>query len=127
MADLEDLAATLEVLARPYLVVEPADSEIVIKVVSPAEPSRRLMTLAMRPATDNWVQRRPAVVRSFDEFNDLVARTVDRATLQDEPLGLAQQIYNQGIMLNTHGWVGVFDFEMRDVDSDISHWAHRTY
>jgi hypothetical protein len=127
VAGIDDLVEIFADLARPYLVVEARNRAVELRVVSPAEPTRGLMSLALQPVVEDLDARRSAVIQAFDEFNDLVARVVDRATTEDEPLELAQQIYNKGVMMNSHGWVDVFDFTMYDVDSDIAHWAHRTY
>jgi hypothetical protein len=127
MADLDELAATFALMARPYVLVENSGSEIVLRIVSPVDSTRALLTFGMRPAVEDWLAQRPEIVRSFDEFNDLVAVTVDRATALDEPLDLMQQIYNRGIMLNSHNWIDAFNFKTLAVDSDIEHWAHRSY
>ena len=127
MSELDDLAHTLSLLARPGLTVEADGRDLRLRLSSMSEPRHELMVLVLRPLSDDISAQRSSIIQSFNEFNDVAAITVDRATPVDDPLSLVQDIYNRGVMLNGHGWVDAFDFEILRADTDIAHWAHRTY
>ena len=127
MSELDDLARTLSILARPGMTVERDGTDLRLRLASPSEPTHELMVLVLRPLGDDISAHRSSIIESFNEFNDIAAITVDRATPIDDPLSLVQDIYNRGVMLNGHGWVDAFDFEILRADMDIAHWAHRPY
>jgi hypothetical protein len=125
MTELDDLAETMRVLARPGLRIRVDGDHLVITLVNPAHPSVELVSYEMTPLDGQWPDDMAEIVRSFDEFNDVATEQVARAVTTDLPMGLAQDIYNKGILLNSHGWYDVFQFDVTGLEHDIDQWTAR--
>jgi hypothetical protein len=125
MTTLTDLAETLAVLARPGVRVDADGDHLVITLVNRDRPPHDLVTFLVTPLDRQWPDDFADIVKSFDEFNDIATEIVSRATDLDMAIALSQDIYNKGVVLNSHGWYDVLRFTFDDVELDIGKWTAR--
>ncbi|WP_028645139.1 hypothetical protein [Nocardioides sp. URHA0020] len=121
-ADFTELAATLDILAPPNVRVAATEDGLRIALLEPRQMVAELVVFAVTPKSDVWKGHVGDIASSFDHFAITATEISQHATSTDHGLGLAQDVYNSGVVLNPHNWSDLFRFDYEHVAMDIGSW-----
>jgi len=118
---LDELADTMAMLARPGIGVTAVGDHVRIALLHRTDPGIELVVFRATPSAADWSGDVAVILRSFDQFNDVATVIADHAVPSDDPLSLAQDVYEKGILMSA--WYDVMVFEYESIDESSAHWS----